>query len=98
MRGLQVDPTGLNAWSAQCATAAGELADRAPVAADLPNGQATAAAVTASHTIAAAAAGVLAVRVQATGTKASDAASSYLESDEQSAQRLAALTPASAVV
>lgn len=98
MRGFQVDPTGLNAWSAQCAAAAGELAARAPIAADLPSGQATAAAVTASQTIAAAAAELLAVRVEATGAKASDAASSYLGSDEQSAQRLASLTPASVVV
>ncbi len=98
MWGVQVDPAGLNAWSDECATAAGELAGRAPITADLPSGQATAAAVTANQTIAAAAAELLALRVQATGAKASDAASSYLESDEQSAQRLAALAPASAVV
>jgi hypothetical protein len=78
--------------------AAGELAARAPIAADLPSWQATAAAVTASQTIAAAAARVLAARVQGTGTKASIAASSYLESDEQSAQRLAEVTPVSVVV
>jgi hypothetical protein len=54
--------------------------------------------VTASQTIAAAAARVLAARVQGTGTKASIAASSYLESDEQSAQRLAEVTPVSVVV
>lgn len=54
--------------------------------------------MTASQTIAAAAAELLAVRVRATGAKASDAASSYLESDEQSAQRLAALASASAVM
>lgn len=98
MWGFQVDPAGLNAWSAQCATAAGELAARAPIAADLPSGQATAAAVSASQSIAAAAAEVLAARVQATGARASDAAGSYLESDEQSAQRLAELAPVSAVV
>ena len=98
MRGLRVDPAGLEAWSAQCATAAGELAAHAPIAVDLPSGQATAAAVTASQTIAATAAQVLATRVQCTGTQAGHAAGSYPESDEQSAQRLAALAPASMVV
>jgi len=96
--GFQVDSAGLQAWSAHCATAAGKLAARAPVVADLPSEQATAAAVTASQTIAAAAAELLAVRVRATGAKASDAASSYAEFDEHSAQRLAALASASAVV
>lgn len=93
-----MDPDGLQAWSVQCATAAGELAALVTVAAGLPSGQATASAVTVSQTITTTAAQVLTVRVQATGTKASIAVSSYVESDEQSAQRLAAVASGSVVV
>jgi len=79
-------------------TAAGELAARVPVVADLPSGQATAAAVGVSQTIAATAVQLLAVRVQATGEKASSAVSSYLRTDEDSAQRLAAVASGPVVV
>ncbi len=98
MRGLQITPEGLQAWSTQCETAATELATRAPDASGLPSGQATAAAVTASQTITTAAAQVLAARVQATGKQAGIAAGSYADNDDQSAERLAALAPDAAVV
>jgi hypothetical protein len=77
--------------------AVGELAASASVTADLPSGQATGAAVAASQTITTTAAKVLATRVEATGTKAGIAATRYVESDEQSAQRLAAVAKGSGV-
>jgi ribosomal protein S9 len=95
---MRVDAEGLAAWSAQCAAAAGELAAQAPVSTGVPSGQATAAAVAASQAIAAAVAEVLSARVQSTGTKASIAASGYLTSDEQSAQRLGQVAPPPVVV
>ncbi len=92
--GMRVDAEGLAAWSAQCAAAAADLAAQAPLATELPSGQATGAAVTASQAITATVAQVLSARVQSTGRKASVAASGYLMSDEQSAQRLAQVAPA----
>jgi hypothetical protein len=94
---MKVGAAGLESWSTHCATAAANLALCGPVTADLPSGQATAAAVSASQMIAAAAARVLAGRVQSTGTKASIAAGSYVESDATSAHQLAEV-PASMVV
>lgn len=96
--GLRVHSTGLEAWSAQCMTAAEELAACPSVTTDLPSGQATSAAVAASQTITTTAAKALAARVRATGAKASIAATSYSESDEQSAQLLAAVAERSVVV
>lgn len=81
---MRIEPIGLELWSAECGTAAAKLASSAAGTTGLPAWQATAAAVAASHTLAAAAAQVFSVRVLATGTKASSAASGYVESDEDS--------------
>jgi len=85
MRGMQVDPKGLELWSTQCAAAAVHVASSAAGATDLPSGKATAAAVDASQTLAAAAAQVLSARVHATAAKAGSTASGYAQSDEASA-------------
>lgn len=95
---MRVDTEGLERWAAQCATAAAELVARAPVAAGLPSGQATAAAVAASQPVTSTAAEVLAARMQATATKATIAAGGYEASEVQSAHRLSALAGESAVV
>lgn len=95
---MRVDPKGLERWSKQCGTAASKLASSVTIATSLPGGQATAAAVAASGILAAAAAQVFSVRVRATGAEASSAANGYVESDEDSAQALAAVPPASLVV
>jgi hypothetical protein len=54
--------------------------------------------VAASQAITVTVAEVLSARVESTGTKASIAAGSYLNSDEYSAQRLAQVAPAPMVV
>jgi len=86
---VRVDAAGLDTWAVQCATAAADLALCRPAIAGVPSGQATAAAVSASHTIAATAGRVLGARLHDTGTRASIAATSYVESDDNSAHRLA---------
>jgi hypothetical protein len=86
---MQVDPKGLELWSRDCGAAAAKLASSVTGATGLPDGQATAAAVTASDTLAAAAAQVFSVRVLATGAEASSAANGYVEFDVDSAQALA---------
>lgn len=95
---MSVDPKGLELWSAECGTAAGKLASSAAATTGLPGGQATAATVAASDTLAATAAQVFSARVLATGAKASSAASGYVESDENSAQSLAEVGQSAVVV
>jgi len=95
---MQVDPKGLELWSTECGTAAAKLASSVTGATGLPGGQATAAAVAASDTLAAAAAQVFSVRVLATGAEASSAANGYVESDEDSAQALTEAAQGSVVV
>ena len=92
---MQVDPKGLELWSAQCAAAAVKVASSAAGPTDLPGGRATAAAVGDGQTLAAAAAHVLSVRVHTTAAKASSAASGYVESDDSSAQALAEVAQSS---
>lgn len=90
---MQVDVEGLEAWSAQCGTTAGQLAADTTTASDLPSGQATATAVSAGQTLIGGTASVMAARVESTAATASAAAAAYADQDAESAQRLAAVSP-----
>lgn len=94
---LRVIPRGLEAWSTQCGTVAGELAANSVTPPSLTSGQATATAVSTGQTLIGGTATVLASRVQATGKSAAASAATYATNDEESAERLAALTPAPVV-
>lgn len=90
---MQVDVEGLEAWSAQCGTIAGKLAASPVAPPSLPGGQATATAVSTGQTLVAGTASLMAVRVRSTGTSATSAAAAYAANDDESAQRLAAVSP-----
>lgn len=68
-----------------------ELATKAPSAAATPSAQATGAAVSGLYAVVGAMVTVLAGRVQVTGAALTIASAQYVNSDENSAQRLAAL-------
>lgn len=95
---MRVDLKGLEVWSAQCATIAGELAAASAIAPVLPAGQATSTAVSTGQTLVNGTARVMAARVRGTGTSATAAAAAYAANDGESAQRLDAVTPGPVVV
>ena len=93
---MQVDVQGLQAWSAQCATIAGELAAMAAALPRLPGGQATATAVSTGQTLVGGTASLMSGRVRTTGISSSAAATAYTTHEQESAQRLAAVAPGAA--
>jgi hypothetical protein len=90
---MRVDIQGLEAWSAQCGTIAGELAATSMAPPSLPSGQATSTAVSTGQTLIGGTASVMATRVRGTGTSATASAAAYATNDDESAQRLAAVSP-----
>ena len=91
MATVRVDDAGLQVWAAQCQTENGQLASRIAPAAVGPTGQRTATAAQTADIGVDATVGALTARAQATGGKASMAAGRYVGSDENSAQRIAAV-------
>ncbi len=93
----RVDDAGLQVWAAQCQTVNGQLASRVASATVGPEGQATAAAARAADAGVDAAVGALTTRARATGAKVSGAAARYVGTDQNSAQRIAAVAVPPAV-
>ena len=94
---VSLDDVGLRVWVAHCAAVAGQLADPIAPAGAGPAGQATATAARDADAAVDAATAVLATRVQAMGAKAVVATSGYLGTENNSAQRVAALAVPPAV-
>lgn len=95
---MRVSDAGLEVWSGLCRSVALELAGTArKTRTALPSGQATAATVMASRALIDAAGTKLATRVQATATKGNAAAATYAATEDESAMRLGALSPATTV-
>jgi hypothetical protein len=94
---MRVDVQGLEAWSTECGTIAGELAGPAASVPSLPSGQATSTAVSAGQALIGGTATVMSSRVQGTATQAAEAATAYATHERESAQRLAAVAPGPAV-
>jgi len=90
---MHVDVQGLQAWSAQCGAIARELAVGPAAASAPPSGQSTTTAVSAGQSLVAGTASLMATRVQGTGALAAAAAAAYAANDDESAQRLAAVSP-----
>ncbi len=94
---MRVNDAGLQVWAAQCQTVAGQLAGGVVPAIGGPAGQRTAAAARVADAGVDAALGALVARAHATGAKASEAATRYVGTDENSAQRIAAVAVPPAV-
>jgi hypothetical protein len=90
---MRVDVEGLEDWSAQCVTIAGELAAASLALPSLPSRQATSTAVSTGQALVDGTSTFMATRVRGTGTNASAAATAHAANDEESAQRLAAVSP-----
>lgn len=91
MGDLEVCDEGLQALAGHCVATSGRLASQTTAPIPGPPTQATSAAVRGAYTALGATATVLAARVQATGEELSISAARYVATDENSAQRLAAL-------
>ena len=97
MATVRVDDAGLQVWAAQCQTEKAQLASGAASATGAPAGQRTAAAAQSADTGVAATVGALTARAQATGGKVSSAGTRYAGTDQNSAQRIAAVAAPPAV-
>ncbi len=92
MATVRVDDAGLQLWAAQCQTENGQLASGNSSAAKVgATGQRTSTAARAADAGVDATVGALTARAQATGGKASMSAGRYVGTDENSAQRIAAV-------
>lgn len=90
---IRVSDEGLYRLAAQCETVASQITGGIPVPTLGPPGQATSAAVTTGHTHLGTAAGVLAARMGATGTKLAVSGVEYLGQEKSSVQRIASVDP-----
>ncbi len=91
MPAFEVCDEGLHALAGQCSVDAARLASQVPTGRVGPPAQATAAAVGSVYKAVGTAAAAMASRVQATGDKLITAAAHYVNTEDNSAQRLAAL-------
>ncbi len=88
---MRVDDAGLQVWAAHCQTVAGQLAGGVVPATGGPAGQRTAAAAQAADAGVDATVGALKARAHTTGGKVNSAAARYAGTDQNSAQRIAAV-------